>query len=471
VAKQWIEYSPVGFATTIGAANKREQIAKALLGTLATAIGADLALQDRVTWAAPTDPLQKKLYYDSGRKPYSIKIGDKWISMQYAGVFAWALGIPAAVKYYTQESREALSDDQITKLAKIMTSIAGFWSNQTFVSGLASFVKMAEGDIDYNLPRNIGYSLGQLKPMEGLMRYVATVIDPVFRKPKTIGEQLISDIPFLTKQLPAYETTLGEPATRNITNYIAPYAWGFENKQFEEPYQQRTKQLQENALINKTKSEMEGGSKQVGDKLLITSQDGNVKTLDLSQIMPSETDTNYQKALKQKKAFSYVDDILDSNMSVDEKGQALAKLGIDPEDAAYYNVARQNNDIKDVYVRDEIGKYGDNRQEMLLGLIKLRREVNGKMILANEVINSLYDDGIISYDEAKWLKNAEYTEDGQVKVKLSGRGKSAKLKSVTYKAKKLSYKVPKLKAVKVGGVRKGIQGRGRIFKTRKVTFK
>jgi len=210
---------------------------------------------------------------------------------------------------------------------------------------------------------------------------------------------------------------------------------------------------------------------QSGDKIRLLDKDGKLKTIDLLDITPLETDTNYQKALKQKKAFSYVDDILDSNMSVDEKGQALAKLGIDPEDAAYYNVARQNNDIKDIYVRDEIAKYGDNRQEMLLGLIKLRREVNGKMILANEVINSLYEDGIISYDEAKWLKNAKYTKDGQVKVKLSGRGKSAKLKSVTYRAKKLSYKVPKLKAIKVGGVRKGISGRGRIFKTRKVTFK
>uniref|UniRef100_A0A7C5URK9 Large polyvalent protein associated domain-containing protein n=1 Tax=candidate division CPR3 bacterium TaxID=2268181 RepID=A0A7C5URK9_UNCC3 len=473
VAKQWIEYSPAGFLTTIGAANKKEQVAKALLGTLATAIGAELALQDRVTWAAPTDPLQKKLFYDSGRKPYSIKIGDKWIPMQNAGVFAWALGIPAAVKYYTQESREALSDDQITKLTKIMTSIAGFWSNQTFVSGLASFVKLAEGDIDYSLPKNIGYSLGQLKPMEGLMRYVATVIDPVFRKPRTIGEQLISDIPFLTKQLPAYETTLGEPATRNITNYIAPYAWGFENKQFEEPYQQRTKQLQENSLVNKLKNEEEGGLKQVGSKILITSQDGNVKMLDLSKIMPSDTDTNYQKALKQKKAFSYVDEILESNMSVEDQGKALAKLGIDPEDAAYYNVARQPNDIKEVYVRDEIGKYGNNRQEMLNSLLKMRREVNNKPILTSEITKSLYEDGIISYDEKKWLDNASYTKDGQVKVKLTGRGRTAKLKSISYKAKKLSMKVPKLKAVKIGGIRKsaGKSGRGRIFKVRKVSYK
>jgi len=215
---------------------------------------------------------------------------------------------------------------------------------------------------------------------------------------------------------------------------------------------------------------------QSGDKIRLLDKDGKLKIIDLLDVAPLDTDTNYEKAIKQKKAFSFVDDILESNMSIDEKGQALAKLGIDPEDAGYYNVARQDNNIKEVYVRDEIGKYGDNRQEMLLELIKLRREVNGKMILSDGVITSLYNDGIISYNEAKWLKDAKYTKDGQVKVKLSGRGKTAKLKSITYRAntyraKRLSYKVPKLKAIKVGGVRKGTSRRGKIFKTRKVAFK
>lgn len=476
VAKQWIEYSPAGFATMIGAENKKEQFAKALLGSIITVIGAKLALEGRTTWSAPTDPTQKKLFYDSGRKPYSIKIGNKWVPMQYLGVYSWAVGIPAAIKEYTENSRTALTDDQITKLTKILGSIAGFWSNQTFVSGLGSFVELAKGNTDYTLSKNLAFTASQLKPFNGLLRYISTVIDPIFRKPETFGQQMVSDIPFLTKTLPAYTNTLGEPSQRNLSNYIAPYAIGIENKQFEEPYLKRTEQLQENALINKTKSDLEksgtSGQKTVGNKILLTTKDG-VKVVDLSKVTPTDTDTNYQKAIKLKKAFSYVDEVLDSDLSVEEQAQVLSKLGITPEQASYYNVARQPNDIKYIYVKDEISKYGDNRQQILSELIKMRQEVNNKMILSNEVVNDLVDEGILSKEEGKMLKNVKYTDKGEVKVKLTGVGRSAKIKKITLKASKLSFKVPKLKAVEFGGIRKSakISNRGKILKVRKVKIR
>lgn len=248
VAKQWIEYSPAGLATLPGAGNKKEQLAKVLLGSIAFGLGAMAASEDRVTWAAPIDPEAKRLFYDSGKKPYSIRVGDKWVPLQTLGVFSWALGLPAAAKYYESESREALTDADYEKLGKALLSGVGFWSNQTFVSGLGAFVKLAQGDIDYTLPRNIGSMINQLKPWDALMRYVSQVIDPIYRKPSTLGETLISDVPFLTKTLPTYETTSGEPARRNITNYIAPYGWGYADDTYEEPYRQRIEKLQYNKL-------------------------------------------------------------------------------------------------------------------------------------------------------------------------------------------------------------------------------
>lgn len=244
VAKQWIEYSPMGVITIPGAGNKRSQIAKTLVGSLVTAVGANIAMEGRTTWAPPTDAKAKELFYASGKKPYSIKIGDKWVPMQTFGVFAWALGIPAAIKYYNDESRTALTDTQIEKTTKALLSLGGFWSNQTFVSGLGSFVKLAEGDADYTLAKNIAYTIGQLKPWEGLMRYIATVIDPIYRKPKGFSEQLQADIPILTKGLEPYKAPFGEPSTRNITNYVAPYGMGQENTEYDEFYNMRNTQLQ-----------------------------------------------------------------------------------------------------------------------------------------------------------------------------------------------------------------------------------
>jgi hypothetical protein len=269
VAKQWIEYSPLGVSTIPGSASSRTQIAKALLGSIATLIGASAALQGRTTWDVPTDPTQKKLFYDSGRKPFSVKIGDMWVPMQTFGVFALALALPAAVKYFNEESRTATTDDQITKLTKMMLSPLGFWSQQTFVSGLGSFVNMAQGNTDFSMTRNLTQTASQLIPWAGLQRYVSTIVDTVFRKPDTnsFSQQLSSGIPFLTKNLPAYEDSQGNISKRNWSNYVAPYAMGKANPTFEQPYQERGTKLQTNAEIAAAgkKVEQTGGSVDVGN--------------------------------------------------------------------------------------------------------------------------------------------------------------------------------------------------------------
>ncbi len=226
VAKQWVEYSPMGFSTIAGATKKNEQVAKTILGSLATLAGAGFAMKGRVTWDAPTDPTQKQLFYASGRKPFSVKIGNKWIPMQSFGVFAFALGLPAAYKYYQEEAPSALTDGDIEKFVKVSTAGLNFWSQQTFVSGLGSFVKLMEGDQDYNLMRNISQVTSQLKPMTGVMTYIANLIDPIFRKPKGFKEQMKMGVPGMTQGLEPYTTPLGEPEKSNWTNYLLHYGAG-----------------------------------------------------------------------------------------------------------------------------------------------------------------------------------------------------------------------------------------------------
>src|SRR3990167_6965712 len=80
ILKQGIEYSPMGLTTLPGAANKTEQISKMIIGS-ATAMGvATLLGQDRLTWSEPINAKQKAEFRAAGRQPYSVKIGNKWIS-------------------------------------------------------------------------------------------------------------------------------------------------------------------------------------------------------------------------------------------------------------------------------------------------------------------------------------------------------------------------------------------------------
>lgn len=296
-AKQWVEYSPSGFLTTIGAKNKGEQIAKAFVGSTIMAVGAKFALDNNTTWSAPTDPKEKEIFYASGRKPFSVKIGDKWVSMMYAGPFALAFAVPAAAKYYQEDNRTALTDTQLEKLGKVAMSMAEYLSGQTFLEGMNNFVKFFSGDADYTFAKNMGYTAGQVIPLQGLVRWVSGIIDPVYRKATTFGDQIKSGIPGVSKTLPPYLDPTGEPSTREGYNSFTPYDITPNKSEYNKPLEERQDKLQQNAVINKTVKEMESQLQsgtdpkpvQVGN-IFILPEDGEIKKIELKQFsLPKKT--------------------------------------------------------------------------------------------------------------------------------------------------------------------------------------
>ena len=235
--KQWIEYSPAGVSTMIGAKNPREQLAKAMIGSMATGMGAYFALQGKTTWEAPTNPKEKAAFYASGRKPFSMQIGDKWVPMIYAGPMAFAVAFPAAMKYYNEQAPDALTSSEVEKATKISMSMARYLSGQTFLEGIENFVKMVSGDTDYSLGQNLAFTAGQLIPMQALVRYINTIVDPIYRKASGPVEAFKKDIPGLSKDLPAYTTPAGEESRRDPMNYALPFDIGTSDKSAEADYQ------------------------------------------------------------------------------------------------------------------------------------------------------------------------------------------------------------------------------------------
>ena len=258
VSKQWLEYSPAGLATIPGAQNKAEQVAKTLIGSTVTMLGAKLAFDGRTTWAAPSDPEQKDLFYASGKKPFSVKVGDSWVPMQTLGVFSFPMALAVAAKHYQEDNRTVLTDNQTEKLTKTLASQVEFFSGQTFMEGLGNFVSLVQGDKDYSLPGNIAFTSTQFIPFTGLASYISRLIDPVYRKVEgegffeKAGQTIARGIPFASKKLAPFEKPGGEIETRNITDYIAPYAAGKEDIKYTVPFESRQITLQENAVLNKS---------------------------------------------------------------------------------------------------------------------------------------------------------------------------------------------------------------------------
>lgn len=219
ILKQGIEYSPLGVSTLVGSSNKIEQLGKAMVGSTVFAGAGWLAMQDRTTWAAPTSQKEKDLFYAAGKQPYSLKIGDKWVAYSRLGPLAYPIAMASAIRYYTEQNPASVSDSDLQKTVKVISGIAKFFSDQSYVEGLGDFVAIAQGDV--SAPVQAAANIpSQLIPLSALQRWVANIIDPIYRKSETklsvdgIIKNLEKGIPFLSRNLESYKTPLGQESRR-----------------------------------------------------------------------------------------------------------------------------------------------------------------------------------------------------------------------------------------------------------------
>lgn len=253
VAKLSLKFSPlaaaeIGIGTVLGKEYTKQQVAAATLGTMVLGIGATLALQGLTEWALPEDKKERELFYASGKKPFSVKIGNKWVPMAYFGPFALALGIPAALKHYYSTTKQSVTDNDVQKIAKALGSTAGMIMTNTPVQSVEAFTKIISGEDDVSTLKQLGYSAGQLIPANGLVRYVNSILDPVYRKSPGFLEAIESGLPGLSTDLDPYLDMEGEPSKRDPLNYALPYDLGFSKKEYDIMLEERRRDIKEKQL-------------------------------------------------------------------------------------------------------------------------------------------------------------------------------------------------------------------------------
>lgn len=279
--KQWLEFSPVGLANAgfgkgMSSDRRIEALNKGLLGTAVLGLGATLAADDRLTWQAPENEEDRQLFYAEGKKPYSVKIGDKWVPMITFGPFGLALGIAASAKHNFEDSPESMEGFE-KNLVRTVTDLGDLMSQQTFLKGVSDTFAFLSGDPDTNLDKLGANTFSQMIPFNAFFRYVSTVVDPNYREAKELTDYVRRDIPGWSKGLPAQTGAFGEEIKRNVSDYIAPYSIGSEDT---EPGVQANKKAY--AEIGRAASRGGFGRNKVNDKItkaLANGQDEEAFTL------------------------------------------------------------------------------------------------------------------------------------------------------------------------------------------------
>jgi hypothetical protein len=262
VAKMGVKFSPLGFVggkDMYSSPNAKTTIANATLGSIMTGVGATMAMQGLTSWAAPKDKKERELFYASGRKPYSVKIGDKWVPMAYFGPFGLSLALPAAVKHFQEDTKTALTDGEIEQVKDAILSTSGFITSQTPLSSVDGFFKTIGGDDDYTIDKVTGYVTSQAIPLAGMVRYINTILDPVYRKSKGYVESIESGIPELSKELDPIKTPDGKDAEREPTNALLPYDLGFSDEDYEIMLKVRREKAQKAELKKQNKKDKAKG--------------------------------------------------------------------------------------------------------------------------------------------------------------------------------------------------------------------
>jgi len=222
--------TPVGFAAALRKLHKgelrggdlAEELAKPVLGsTIAMGIGL-MAAEGLITGGGDPDWRKQQALEETGWQPYSVKIGDQYVSYARVQPLAGVVGMVAdMIEGYNQGEFNTPTKAAVRVSASIGENI----TNQTFLSGLQGFFTAWSDPVRYG-ERLAKQLTGSVVP--NVIAKTAQVFDPAFRETKgSLTAALMARIPGFSTTLPAQRTPTGAERERPgsaLERFASPFA-------------------------------------------------------------------------------------------------------------------------------------------------------------------------------------------------------------------------------------------------------
>ena len=191
---------------------RAEFVGRMATGTMMVSGGIMLHASGRLTGTGPRDPSRRALLEEAGWQPYSILVGDKYVSYRRFDPFA---GFLAAVADYAEGAsyaEEESADELRNNFAGLVFAAAQFNKNRSFFQGISNLLSAASeperfgpGLAEQYAGSLVPSFLAQLKPAFG---------DPEIREVRGLVDAMRNRIPGLAEGLEGRRNIFGENVTR-----------------------------------------------------------------------------------------------------------------------------------------------------------------------------------------------------------------------------------------------------------------
>ena len=205
---------------------KASAYGKLMMGTALFAMAGRLAYNQQLTGSIPKDKNIRQQKFDTGWRPYSVKVADKYYSFERLDPFGMFLGIAADIYdislEVSEDERNAVSEagllyimskmdvDDYTDIGlQSLGAIGRNVSSKSYMKSLHDFLYAAVSGDPEEIKKYTAEKLGAFVPnvFKGAMN------DPLYRDVRNLTDTLKTKVPFYGEALPSYNA-LGETRSR-----------------------------------------------------------------------------------------------------------------------------------------------------------------------------------------------------------------------------------------------------------------
>lgn len=188
-----------------------ELMPRQVIGASIFAMVGSMYHEDSLTGTLPSSAAERQRWKDTGKKPYSIKIGDTWIEYNRFEPIATPLAIAADLFDFTskyQDDDDINTDEGKELVSDLLSIVKSNLTSKTFLEGYGSLID-AVADPNVDTASLIGETV--LRPFTpALMANMTKAADTYERQTIDGWDRLQARIPILRSQLPVQYGVYGE---------------------------------------------------------------------------------------------------------------------------------------------------------------------------------------------------------------------------------------------------------------------